>query len=184
MKGVEGRDVEQSPLQYRRLVGKNVPTKLSNKRKPIRDGVECGNTTFRSSHSRELEEDSNSDDLGHLDGESKVCNVNGTVVFDREVVGMEDTVGVVEATTKFTAAINVGNSAASKRKIPVKGQNRGSSSSINISKCVNNIEAQHIDIVVEVLPCNIAKGNHASKQVAKRTYGSNLNKSCSFITDV
>lgn len=64
----------------------------------------------------------------------------------------------------------------------MKDQNQGSSSNINVSKHAGNVEAQHTDIVVEVLPENTAKGNYTSNQVAKTTYSSNLNKSCLFIT--
>jgi hypothetical protein len=50
MKGVEGRDVGQSPLQYGGLEGKNVPAKLSNTRKPAGDDVECDNTVLCNSY--------------------------------------------------------------------------------------------------------------------------------------
>jgi trehalose-6-phosphatase len=93
-------------------------------------------------------------------------------------------VDVVEATKKSAAAVNARNTAASKGKLPTKGQNQENSSDINVSKHAGNIEVQHTDVVVEVFPRNTAKGDRASKQVAKRTYSSNLNKSCSFITDV
>ena len=140
IKGVEGRDVGQPPLQYGRLEGKNVPAKLSDTCKPTGDSVECSNALLRNSHSKESKEDSNSNDSGGSDGESKECDVNG-VALDHEVVELVETIGMVKATIKSAAAAYAGNTTMLKGKIPTKDQNQGSSSNINVSKRAGNAKA-------------------------------------------